>query len=222
MAFVIPRIFCSWSGGKDSCLALHRALEQGAVPSYLLTMFAVEGGLSRSHGLKPRVIEAQAKSLGIPLLTGQTSWHNYEEVFLGLLAKMHEGAVHAGVFGDIDIPEHIEWVEKVCRGAGLEPWLPLAGGERTQLVKEFVELGYRALIVSARENLRDLLGRQLDRYLLEEMAQRQIDPCGEQGEFHTVAVDGPIFSRPVQLKRGKVCLRNGYAFLDYDLWEGSS
>lgn len=222
MAFVNPKIFCSWSGGKDSCLSLHRALEKGAEPSYLLTMFALEGGLSRSHGLKPQVIEAQAESLGITLLSGRASWQNYEEVFRGLLARVHGEAVHAGVFGDIDIPEHIEWVEKICAVAGLEPWLPLAGGERTQLVKEFVELGYRALIVSARENLRDLLGRQLDTKLLEELAQRQVDPCGEQGEFHTVAVDGPIFSRPVHLKRGKVCLRNGYAFLDYDLLEGSS
>lgn len=211
------RVFCSWSGGKDSCLALHKAIEMGSDPNYLLTMFANTGDLSRSHGLRLEIIEAQADSLEIPLLTPKASWQEYEAVFISMLQQLKSEGIVAGVFGDIDIQEHKDWEQQVCSRAGLRAILPLWQQKRSALVTEFIDLGYRALIVSAREDLADLLGRQLDRKLLVELKERQIDPCGEMGEYHSVVVDGPMFRRPVTIRPGQICLRDGYAFLDYQL-----
>lgn len=209
------RVFCSWSGGKDSCLALHKAIEMGSDPRYLLTMFANTGDLSRSHGLRQEIIEAQADSLGIPLISPRASWQEYETVFISMLQQLKSEGIEAGVFGDIDIQEHRDWEQQVCSRAGLQAILPLWQQERSALVAEFIDLGYRAWIVSAREDLADLLGRQLDRKLLDELRERQIDPCGEMGEYHSVVVDGPMFRRPVPIQPGQICLRDGYAFLDF-------
>ena len=211
------QIFCSWSGGKDSCLALHRAAVQGAVPKYLMTMFTPGGERSRSHGLDIQVVRAQAEALGLPLITAGASWQDYEAVFLDILKQLKKEQVSTGVFGDIDIEDHRAWVTRVCNESGSKAWHPLWQQDRMELLKEFVSLGYRAMIVSAREDLSGLLGRVFDGQLILELGQMNIDPCGEQGEFHTVVVDGPLFAWPLSLEPGKVLVQDGYSFLDYRL-----
>src|SRR3954465_7019849 len=100
---------CSWSGGKDSCLALYRALRGGRPLSCLVTMFTEDGERSRSHGLPKGVLEAQAASLGVPLLSAAASWDSYEAAFVELLRQAKASGAEAAVFGDIDIPGHREW-----------------------------------------------------------------------------------------------------------------
>jgi hypothetical protein len=117
--------FCSWSGGKDSCLALYRAMKAGATPHFLFTMLEESGERSRSHGLPLEILRAQALSLGIPLKTRCASWSEYEAVFIAALQEMAESGVRAGVFGDIDIDSHREWEKMVCHRAGMEAYLPL-------------------------------------------------------------------------------------------------
>src|SRR5206468_9478513 len=114
-----PMLCCSWSGGKDSCLALHRALAAGGQLACLATMFTEDGQRSRSHGLAREVLEAQAAAIGVPLLSAAATWDEYETAFVELLrgAKAHGAAT--AVFGDIDISRHREWEENVCRQAGL-------------------------------------------------------------------------------------------------------
>ncbi len=207
---------CSWSGGKDSCLALYRAIQAGAKPIFLLSMLREDGARSRSHGLVPGVLEAQEASLGISLLTRTASWATYESVFVAALRELRASGVEAGVFGDIDIAEHRLWEEQVCAAAGLEAHLPLWQADRLALVDEFLSLGFEALIVVANaEKLgQAYLGRALGRDLVREFARMGVDPSGEEGEYHTVVTNGPIFSEPVQLETGRQVLHSGYWFLD--------
>jgi diphthine-ammonia ligase len=207
---------CSWSGGKDSCLALYRAITAGAEPSVLLSMLREDGARSRSHGLPPALLEAQATSLGIPLVTRTASWAAYESVFVAALRELQASGVEAGVFGDIDIEEHRLWEERVCAAAGLEAHLPLWQADRLALLGEFLSLGFEATIVAVNGEKLDkaYLGRVLDLGLVRTFTGLGIDLAGEGGEYHTVVTNGPIFSEPVQLEMGRQVLHSGYWFLD--------
>jgi len=207
---------CSWSGGKDSCLALHRAQAAGGKLACLVTMFTEDGQRSRSHGLPRDVLKAQAAAMGAPLLTASATWDEYEVAFVDLLRAAKAQGATAAVFGDIDIPRHREWEENVCQQAGLNAMLPLWQHDRMALLEAWWGAGFEARIVVAREGLVDcrFLGRILDRATAEELAATGIDPCGENGEFHTVATSGPLFQWPIQLELRDVHLKSGCWFQD--------
>ena len=208
--------FCSWSGGKDSCLALYRALRAGGEPRVLLTMLAEDGVHSRSHGLSLGVLQAQADALGFDLVTRAVTWDGYEEAFLDALRELAGRGLHDGVFGDIDLQGHLDWVERVCGSAGVAPWEPLWKGERATLLSEFLDAGFRAVIVAVKDERLDarFLGRTLDAALLPELEAAGVDLCGEEGEYHTVVIDGPLFRRPVRLEHGEIRSHDGYSFLE--------
>lgn len=210
------KFFSSWSGGKDSCLALHRAFMAGAKPACLLTILSEDGIRSRSHGLRRDVLEAQASAMGIPLLVRCATWEEYESVFVGALHEIRKQGVKSGVFGDIDFPPHLEWEKKVCAKTDMTPYLPLWECARETLLDEFLTLGYQALIVTVDEKKLDrkFLGRMIDRELVSEFRKRGIDPCGENGEYHTLVVDGPIFSRPLLVETGTRTKHSGYCAID--------
>lgn len=204
--------FCSWSGGKDSCLALHRALRAGGKPALLFTMLAETGTETRAHGLPLWVIEQQALALGIPLVTRAASWEAYEESFLAALHRFKRQGIQAGVFGDIDLEEHRRWVERVCDAAGLRPFLPLWQDTRQELLREFLEAGFQATIISVRQGVLDksFLGKTLTWAVVSELEKQGVDPAGEEGEYHTVVTSGPIFSFPIGLTLKEPVLRNGH------------
>jgi diphthine-ammonia ligase len=207
---------CSWSGGKDSCLALYRAVTAGAEPRSLLSMLREDGVRSRSHGLPPGVLQAQADSLGVSLVTKAASWSDYESTFIAALQDLRAAGVEAGVFGDIDLEDHRLWEEKVCAAAGIEVCLPLWKASRLALLDELLMLGFEATIVAVNGEKLDqaYLGRVIDPELVQEFASLGIDPSGEEGEYHTVVTNGPIFSEPVRLEIGEQALHDGYWFLD--------
>jgi diphthine-ammonia ligase len=211
------RCLCSWSGGKDSCLALHRAQQAGARVEWLVSMLIEGGERSRSHGLRADLIRAQAQSLGLRLTTVAASWANYEARFIGALSELATEGIEAGIFGDIDGQEHLEWEHKVCAAAGLTAALPLWQGERLSLVEEFVAAGFSTRIVMVRDGVLppDYLGRTLDLELAAELQGLGVDASGENGEFHTVVVDGPCFRRPLAIEPGERVLRDGCWFLDF-------
>lgn len=214
--------FCSWSGGKDSCLALHRSIKAGMKPSVLLTMLTEEGRRSRSHGLTIDVLKAQAASMGMRLVTKATSWDDYERNFLEEARKLKAEGVSAGVFGDIDLAQHKDWVEDVCSRAGVDAELPLWNVGRDELLEELVSQGFKAVVVSVREGTlgKRWLGRTLDRNMIAILKSSGIDPSGEAGEYHTCVYDGPLFARPVKFEQGDSMLRDGYWFLDLSTSEG--
>lgn len=206
--------FCSWSGGKDSCLALYKAIKEGGYPLRLLTMLVENGERSRSHGLHLEILKAQASSLNIPLITGATSWHNYEKTFISLLEKINSEGIRVGVFGDIDIEDHRKWVKRVCETVGVEAYHPLWKKPRMELLEEFIDEGFKAVIIAIKDDLLDksFLGKVLDFDLIKEIEKQGVDPSGEEGEYHTVVIDGPIFSYQIPFKMDEQILSSGYWF----------
>lgn len=212
------RFVCSWSGGKDSCLALWRAMKTGQ-PVKLFTMLEETGECSRSHALPPLFLHKQAEALGIPHETRSATWGGYEAKFIAALQQFQQDGAEAAVFGDIDLEAHGLWEEKVCGEAGLSVHLPLWQESRRALVEEFLDLGFRAVIVVINETLMDprYLGRELSRALLAELERDGVDLCGENGEYHTAVLDGPIFRQPVPVKGTQWLRHDGYSFLMLDV-----
>ncbi len=206
--------FCSWSGGKDSCLAFYHAVLAGGKPFGLFTALREGGEYSGSHGLPASVIQRQAELIGVPLLAKVMKKGRYTEDFAAVLDSYKEKGVDTGVFGDIDVEEHRAWVEDVCSSAGIRPLLPLWQWERAELLESFLNNGFKAMIVSVRDKVMDksYLGEMLDWQLVRELEKRNIDPLGERGEFHTVVTDGPLFSSPLPLQRKGQVFRDRYWF----------
>jgi uncharacterized protein (TIGR00290 family) len=195
----------SWSGGKDSCLAMWRARQSGMTIKLLITAMDESGARSRSHGVPPELIAAQAQALGADMRFYDTSWKTYEEKFIAALKLAREDGIMHAVFGDIDLAPHREWEEKVCAQAGLAANLPLWDEPRLKLVDEFLSLGFKAVVVCVNGNYlsQDFCGREFDAAFLADLPAG-VDACGENGEFHTFVYDGPAFSAPVAFRREQI------------------
>ena len=195
------RFFVSWSGGKDAYLALQRATLRRGVPAALVCMLHEDGRVSRGHGLPLALLEEQAASLGIPLITRGTTWDDYEATYVSLLHELRAQGVEAGVFGDIDLQAHRDWVEGVCEVAGLGCHLPLWQEPRRRLLDEFLAGGSRATIVAVDSSKlgAEFLGLVLDDDVIARLEAAGADACGEEGEYHTMVTEAPLFSRPVPL-----------------------
>lgn len=211
-----PRAAISWSGGKDSCAALHRTHADYDVVC-MTTMFDEAAERSRSHGLRPEVLAAQASRLGLRPFTGRCTWDTYDAVFSATLAQLKaEAAVTHVIFGDILFDEHRRWAEQMCEGVGLVAVEPLFGSSTLTLFEEWTASGADALIVTARAELLDAtwLGRPLRRDMLDAFTQLGVDPCGERGEYHTVVTNSPLFSGPIAVGTGASVQRCGCWAID--------
>ena len=211
------RVLCSWSGGKDSALALHGAVAAGAMPRLLVSMLTEGGERSRSHGLAKDLLRAQAEALGLPIRFGAATWDGYRDEFLRLLREgVAEHDARVGVFGDIDMDDHRRWEEGVCAEVGAEACLPLWQRERPAVIEELFAAGFEAVIVAVRDGVLPpaMLGRTLDPELIVEIEAAGADVCGEHGEYHSVVVDGPLFQRALRVEPGERSLRDGVWFLD--------
>jgi diphthine-ammonia ligase len=210
-------VFCSWSGGKDSAFALHEAAAAGAMPRQLIAMMIEGGERSRSHGLSREVLAAQAEAVGLPIEFGAASWSGYEAELLRVLeANVAGGGPTVGVFGDIDLQDHRDWVERVCGLAGAEARLPLWQRDRQRLMDELLTAGFEAVIVAVRDGVLppELLGQTINAPLVAEIERHGADAAGENGEFHTLVVDGPLFRHRLEVAPGERSLRDGVWFLD--------
>jgi uncharacterized protein (TIGR00290 family) len=215
--------FCSWSGGKDSCLALYRAIQGEGIPKALFTMLTEDGERSGSHGLPVDLIKAQSEALGIPLVVCESSWSDYEDNFLSVIRRFKGEGIECGVFGDIDLEAHLEWVERVCSTEAIRPYEPLWKEARQDILNEFLDLGFEATVIVTKQGVLDdsFLARTLDLQVIADMIEAGIDASGEEGEYHTVVTDGPIFSFPVYLEEKEKVFRDGYWFLDVSRRTGS-
>ena len=216
----MPQVFASWSGGKDCCLAMYRALSNGMDISYLANTISEDGKRSCSHGVAAEVIGAQAEALEIPIVQWRTTGDTYEAEFITMLRSFRREGIGGGVFGDIDFNAHREWIERVCLEAGITPFLPLWLDDQREILKEFVDAGFESVVVAARAEFfgEEVLGRTLDAafiaYLDELVKTKKITPCGEAGEYHTLVVDGPIFKKRLGLTETRRVIRDGIHFLD--------
>lgn len=208
------RFVASWSGGKDSCYAVMKAIEQQHIPVVLLNIMNEEGKVSRSHAIPHKVLLQQAELIDLPLETVPASWEKYESVFIETLHKLKKNyQIEAGVFGDIDLQEHRDWEEKVCNAAGLQALLPLWRQERRRLVVEMIDAGIEATIVSCNDTMGEVyLGRKISKPLIDELERMGVDPCGENGEYHTLVTYAPFFKRSLQVDFGQSLHHGSYWF----------
>ncbi len=207
------KVFASWSGGKESALATYRATSQGYQVTYLVNFMSEDGTRSRSHGISSSVLALQAKATGIPLIQVKTSWEHYEENFKKTVTWLKGKGIRGGIFGDIDLEEHKEWVERVCTELEIKPVLPLWGITPEELLAEFWGSGFKSIVVATRLD-KSLLGKILDKAFLDELRKYGCHPCGEAGEYHTFVTDGPIFNKPINITQGKKEQRNNVWFME--------
>lgn len=213
-------VFCSWSGGKDSALALHEAARAGAEPRLLVSMMVESGERSRSHGLSREVLVAQAAAVGLPIEFGAASWSGYEAELIRVLeASIGAGGPRVGVFGDIDMQDHRDWVERVCGLVGAEARLPIWQRDRRRVMDELLAAGFEAVIVAVRDGVlpADLLGVTIDAEVVAAIEAAGADAAGENGEYHSLVVDGPLFEHRLAVEAGERSLRDGVWFTDVRL-----
>lgn len=206
----------SWSAGKDSCYALMLAQQQGYKPGVLLNVMNETGQRSRSHGLPEWLLRKQAGMMGLPLHLIASSWNDYERNFIAALKdlKQQYTLTHA-VFGDIDLQAHRDWEEKVTAEAGLTALLPLWQKDRKALLLQMLEAGIETMIVSCNAIMGPSYpGRILEPAIIPELEALGIDPCGENGEFHTVVLNCPLFSEKIEIQPIGQQEHEGYWFLE--------
>lgn len=192
-------VFSSWSGGKDSALSFYKAKEFFGKVDYIFTMFDENCQRTRAHGLKPEIIRMQSESIGVPLIHGCASWESYETIFSSILEKHFSGGV--GVFGDIDLQEHLDWIVRVCNQKNVNVFEPLWKKSREEIFNEFIRLGFKARVVAVKKGFEQLLGKELDENFVKLANSLGADLCGENGEYHTLVYDGPIFSFPLPIDK---------------------
>lgn len=199
-------IFCSWSGGKDCCAALDKfLLENPGVTISFLTMMD-ERHKTYGHFLSENILNAQAGAMNLEINFGYSSFFDYEEKWSNELRKLKKKGFTAGIFGDISLVEHYEWIGDIMKGVGMKMLMPLWRQDKFQIVNDFINRGYRAKIISINKTLMDpkYLGYEINIETIDEFKKVGIDPCGEGGEFHTIVYDGPLFKSPLGLKLGTV------------------
>jgi diphthine-ammonia ligase len=209
---------CSWSGGKDSCFALMQAMLQGYSPKVLLNVLNEEGKISRSHGIPSSILQAQADAAGLPIHLISSSWNDYEQNFTAALSTLKEQyQLSHAVFGDIDLQPHRDWEEKVCDNAGLTAVLPLWKQERKQLVLQMLEAGIETMIVSCNEVMGErFIGQIISPALVDELEAMGIDACGENGEYHTLVLDCPLFKERINVSVKNKLLHEKYWFSELE------
>jgi uncharacterized protein (TIGR00290 family) len=226
------KVVASWSGGKESCFACYRAMLNGFEVSHLLNLVS-KRGRCMSHGLDPKLMVAQSQAIEIPLIQRNATWNTYEKRFKATMTELKQVGVEGAVFGDIDLQEHKDWVDRVCNEVGITPIEPLWGLNPKQILADFIDEGFEAIVVNAKADLfgREWLGRKVGRrflrYLQRLQAEHNVHICGELGEYHTLVTDGPIFKRRIRILDSRRVLRKGYweywllDVLKYDIEERS-
>lgn len=210
--------FISWSGGKDSCMAMHYASTQGFQPARLLTTITEDKLNSRGHGISVELLTLQAEALGLPFLHVPTSWDEYEAHFKEALDILKEEGIGIGIFGDICFNAHRQWVEEVCGARDVQAVLPLWGKSEPELLEEFVSLGYESIVIAARDQYfgSDILGKKLDPEFLQSIDElnrtKSVSHCGEAGEYHTIVVNGPLFKKRLEITAAEKEHRTGHWF----------
>lgn len=208
------------SGGKDSTLALDRARRQGLDVRYVANIYNRPSARVAFHGVRAELIAAQASAQRLEHVAAATDPEPFEDVFVALLGTLRERGVTGVVFGNVHLADVRAWYESRVTAAGLEHVEPLWGARPADVLREGVERGFGAVVVSVdlRQGAAWCLGRTLDRELVAEIVGRGgVDPCGEHGEYHTFVYDGPTFEAPVPVTRGATVEHRGHRLLDLTL-----
>jgi len=215
-----PWLSLSWSGGKDSALALWSLIEQeGILPGSLMTTVTADYERVSMHGVRRQLLVRQAELMDIPLveieIPARCTDDVYEERMAGAFARVQMAPVEEVAFGDLFLQDIRNYRESRLATIGRRARFPVWGLDTAELARRFVALGFRAVLVCVDPRALDpsFAGREFDESLLSDLPPG-VDPCGENGEFHTFVYDGPIFGRPISCERGEVVERDGFVFCD--------
>ena len=200
----------NWSSGKDSALALYKVLQNSEFEiTCLLTSISQEFQRISMHGVRVELLEQQAKSLGIPLeimqIPEMPTMEAYENVMNETLTKLKNKGVTHSIFGDILLEDLRKYREDQLAKIGFEAVFPLWQIPTTDLIQEFIALGFKTIVVCVNERFLDksFVGRIIDQDFINDLPEN-VDLCGENGEFHTFTFDGPIFSKPIDFEIGEI------------------
>jgi uncharacterized protein (TIGR00290 family) len=216
-------VLVSWSGGKDSCLALYELQQAGRHrPAALLTTVTKDYDRIQMHGVRRALLERQAESLGLTLRRifihkGATN-EEYEGAMAEAFAEYRGRGVDTVVFGDLFLEDVRAYREQFLARHGMRGLYPVWMRDTGEFVREFIALGFKAVVtcVSAEALDESFAGRIIDEEFLASLPP-DVDPCGERGEFHTCAYAGPMFSAPIPVETGITVERDGFVFTDLTL-----
>lgn len=204
-----PKTYFNWSSGKDSALALHYLLQQNDLEiDCLLTTVNSHYNRVSMHGLRKKVLEAQADAVGIPLdileVPETPSMEEYNILMKNKINQLKAAGYTQTVFGDIFLEDLKQYREKMLSPYRIKAIFPLWKKDTKALIHEFLKLGFKAVIICINNSKLEasFLGRQLSLELINQLPE-DVDPCGENGEFHTFCFDGPIFKYPIAFELGE-------------------
>ncbi len=213
-------VLLSWSSGKDSAWTLHLLSRQKDVRvAGLLTTFNRAADRVAMHAVRRGLVEAQAQRIGVPLWAVDLPWPcsnaDYEEIMRSVLQRAINEEIAAVAFGDLFLQDVRDYRERQMAGTGLEPLFPVWGIPTSQLALDMIAAGVKAKLtcVDPSKLDRSYAGRDFDLPFLESLPE-EVDPCGENGEFHTFVYDAPVFAHPIDICLGSIVERDGFVFAD--------
>jgi uncharacterized protein (TIGR00290 family) len=214
------KILVAWSGGKDSSMALYeiQKTDDFEIAALLTTVTAGYDRISM-HGVRRTLLRQQAEALGLPLyqvfISIKASNEEYESKMKEALALYQEKGVQTVAFGDIFLEDLRAYRERHLSLVGMKGLFPVWKRDTNELVRTFIALGFKAIVVCVDTKVLDesFAGRMIDEAFLRDLPA-SVDPCGENGEFHSFVFDGPIFTRPVSFTVGEVVVRDSFCFCD--------
>jgi diphthine-ammonia ligase len=207
------KIGASWSGGKDSCFACYKAIQEGHDVSQLLIMM-LDPSKSNFHMIRSDMLDAQSQAIGIPIVKWMTTPDTYEQDFKKALLQMKADGVEGIVTGDVyDVALHeAGWLDRVCKEVELTPVKPLWHRDTKQILSEFINDGFKATVVRVKTDVLGMewLGREINKKFFDDLLKLgTVDPCGENGEFHTFVTDGPLFKKRIEILESENVKLNG-------------
>ncbi len=209
----IKKAIFNWSGGKDSALALFHVLHNPhyEVAGLMTTLNAKQDRISM-HGVRSELLRAQGEAIGIPIkeipLPEMPSMSVYDDTMKKVLSELKQEGITHSIFGDIFLEDLKKYREDRLKEVGLNAYFPLWKRDTKELVHEFIALGFKTVITCVKSDVLDqeFAGRVIDEEFLKDLPHN-VDPCGENGEFHTFVFDGPIFSNPIKYSLGEIVFK---------------
>ncbi|MPS66481.1 MAG: diphthine--ammonia ligase [Chryseobacterium sp.] len=205
-----PKAIFNWSSGKDSAFALYKTLQEDQFEiTSLLTSINEKFQRISMHGVHVSLLEQQAKSLGFPLikmeLPKEPSMEEYREIMSKTMNQIQSQGITHSIFGDIFLEDLRKYREDQLQSIGMNGVFPLWKIDTTALIHEFLELGFKTIVTCVNETYLDksFAGRIIDHDFIKDLPEN-VDPCGENGEFHTFTFDGPIFKNPIDFEIGEI------------------
>jgi len=226
----LEQAYMNWSGGKDSALCLYKVLQGGAYNvSHLLTSVNAAHNRISMHGVRRHLLQMQAAAIGLPLVTielpEQPGMQEYEQQMADKVLQLKQAGCTHAIFGDIFLEDLRQYREHKLQQLGIDCTFPLWKIDTTDLVKQFIQLGFKSIVVCVNEAYLDksFCGRIIDESFLNDLPAN-VDPCGENGEFHSFVFEAPLFKHSIPFTKGEIVYKqytapaNETGIKNYGFW----